>query len=225
MKLLALTGCRPGEVVNLKWSEVDQAGRCLRLADSKEGMSIRPLGKHALVLLDALKRTGDDLVFPAVRRGKTFGGLKGGWRRLMQHAGLQGVTPHVLRHSFASTADDLEYTLATTAAMLGHSTGTVTARYIHKLDAVLIAAADQVAGAIHTLASDQEWSGSGRTKRVTAIICENRGRRDFLEMQLHGGPIQVRTFSEAASTARLTPVTRTGGPVPNGNAARRKLAD
>jgi integrase len=67
----------------------------------------------------------------------------------MQSADLQGVTLHTLRHSFASVADDLGLTLATTGALLGHSAGSVTHRYVHKLDAALIAAADSVAAAIH----------------------------------------------------------------------------
>lgn len=34
--LIALSGCRLGEIINLKWDEVDDAGSCLRLDDSKE---------------------------------------------------------------------------------------------------------------------------------------------------------------------------------------------
>jgi integrase len=37
IQLLALTGCRRGEIETLRWSEVDVAGSCLRLATSKEG--------------------------------------------------------------------------------------------------------------------------------------------------------------------------------------------
>ena len=87
--MLALTGARLGEIVNLKWSEVDQAAHCLRLANSKEGASTRPLGAPAIKLLAALGKT-DDFVFPAVRRGQgAFGGMAGGWRRLMQRADLR----------------------------------------------------------------------------------------------------------------------------------------
>jgi integrase len=42
IRLLALTGCRRGEVIKLQWSEVDIESSCLRLKDSKEGRSIRP---------------------------------------------------------------------------------------------------------------------------------------------------------------------------------------
>src|SRR5215207_9154360 len=55
------------------------------------------------------------------------------------------LTPHGLRHSFASVADDLGLTEPKIAALLGHAGGGVTRGYIHKLDAALLAAADKVA--------------------------------------------------------------------------------
>ena len=61
---------------------------------------------------------------------------------------MESITLHGLRHSFASTAGDLGYTEATIGAMLGHSSGTITGRYVHHLDTVLIAAADKVADTI-----------------------------------------------------------------------------
>jgi integrase len=145
--LLALTGCRLGEVRNLKWAEVDEANGCFRLEDSKEGVSVRPVGQTAFKSLHGIRRTSD-YVFAGVRRGGSFGGLSRGWRRLMKRAKLEGVTPHTLRHSYASVAADLGYTESTIAALLGHSAGSVTARYIHNLDAVLIAAADKVSNSI-----------------------------------------------------------------------------
>jgi integrase len=55
------------------------------------------------------------------------------------------VTPHVLRHSFASLASDLGYSEPTIAALIGHKGRTITSRYVHSADAVLLAAADAVA--------------------------------------------------------------------------------
>src|SRR3546814_3845690 len=44
IRQIALTGCRRGEIINLKWCDVDLDGSCLRLSDSKEGKSVRPIG-------------------------------------------------------------------------------------------------------------------------------------------------------------------------------------
>jgi integrase len=57
------------------------------------------------------------------------------------------VTPHVLRHSFASLAADLGGSELAIAALLGHRSGSVTARYTHAADDVLLALADRVAAA------------------------------------------------------------------------------
>lgn len=148
--LLALTGCRLGEIEALKWSETDEAGGCFRLADTKEGASVRPIGRPAFAVLATItKRKGTPFVLPATRGDGGFGGMPGGWRRIMKRAKLEGVTPHTLRHSFASVAGDLGFTESTIAAMLGHAAGSVTSRYVHHLDTVLVAAADKVARAVH----------------------------------------------------------------------------
>lgn len=148
--LFALTGCRSGEITNLKWTEVDEAGGCFRLKDSKEGASVRPVGQRAFDLLATIeKKKGCPYVLAPVRGADAFGGMPGAWKRIAKRAKFQGVTPHTLRHSFASVAGDLGFTESTIAAMLGHAAGSVTSRYVHHLDSVLVAAADKVARAIH----------------------------------------------------------------------------
>ena len=68
------------------------------------------------------------------------------WLRIMRLAGLPAdVTPHVLRHSFASLANDLGYTEATVGMLVGHKGRGTTRGYIHGADAVLLAAADRIA--------------------------------------------------------------------------------
>jgi integrase len=68
------------------------------------------------------------------------------WPRIAKLGKLPAdVTPHVLRHSFASLAADLGYSEPTIAALVGHKGHSVTSRYMHAADAVLLAAADAVA--------------------------------------------------------------------------------
>ena len=151
-RLLTLTGARRGEVVKLRRSECDLRGSCLRLGDTKTGASVRPLGSAALeVLRDALSRSNGEFVFPALRSEKgPYRGFPEAWRRMMRNRpALAGLTPHGLRHAFASVADDLGYTEATIGALLGHAgSGSTTSGYIKKADPFLVAAADKVAGSI-----------------------------------------------------------------------------
>ena len=93
-------------------------------------------------------------VFPAIRSGGPFGGKTEGWDRIAERCGFTDISPGVFRHSFASEADDLRYTRVTVKAMLGHSvSGDVTEGYIHKIDPVLIAAADRVSAKIQRMMS------------------------------------------------------------------------
>jgi integrase len=155
IKLLALTGCRRGEIEHLKWSEVDIAGQCLRLRETKEGRSIRPLGKGAIDLISTLPKE-DVFVFASRIKGRPFAGLPKAWRRVMRGTKLAHLTPHGLRHAYASVASDLGYAEPTIAALLGHATGTTTSRYIHHLDAALIAAADTVCAHIASALEGKE---------------------------------------------------------------------
>jgi integrase len=88
--------------------------------------------------------------------------------RLCAGAGLQDVTVHVLRHSFAATAAGLGFSELTIAGMLGHRMPGVTARYAHVPDSALLAAADRVSAEI-AAALDREaaprtapWQASTR---------------------------------------------------------------
>jgi integrase len=149
VQLLALTGCRRGEIINLRWEEVDETKGCFRLHDTKEGRSIRPIGKAAFAILAPIRPArATGCVFRGAADEKPFVGFPKAWASIFKNTALAGVTPHVLRHSFASTANDLGLTEATIAAMLGHSRGTVTSRYVHHVDTVLVSAADVVASHI-----------------------------------------------------------------------------
>lgn len=145
VRFLALTGWRSGEALTLRWEHVDLARRTATLPDSKTGRSMRPLSHAACDVLGKLDRMGD-LVFPPTRGDGTMTGFRKLWDRIMALGGLpDDITPHTLRHSFASLAGDLGYSEPTIAALIGHKGASVTSRYVHAADAVLLAAADAVA--------------------------------------------------------------------------------
>jgi integrase len=74
------------------------------------------------------------------------------WARIAKLGELPAdLTPHTLRHSFASLANDLGYSEPTIAALIGHKGHSITSRYIHSADPVLLAAADVIANRIAEL--------------------------------------------------------------------------
>jgi len=142
IRLLALTGCRRSEILNLKWSEVDFEGLCLRLGDTKTGASIRPLPGPAHPILKRLKRTGD-YVFPGVSRGdRSYASVfPKAWRRIVG----TDYSPHGLRHAYASSAHELGLGELTIKALLGHARLGVTSGYIVTGDTLVFTAAERVA--------------------------------------------------------------------------------
>src|SRR5262249_50408922 len=152
IRLLALTGCRRGEGVNLKWTELDAENSCLRLSDSKEGASVQPIGLPVLDLLELQNSEPQGVfVFPGTEKDKPLVGFPKYWKRLFKDTALETLTPHVLRHSFASVANALGFPDATIPVWRGHSKGTVPSRYIHAIDTALVMAADTVSGYINGL--------------------------------------------------------------------------
>jgi integrase len=159
-KFLALTGWRRGEMLALRWSEIDLASRTANLADTKTGYSLRPLSHAACDVLCTLPRLGE-LVFPASKgAGRLMHGFNKVWLRVAAKAALPAeVTPHILRHSLASIAVDLGYSELTIAALLGHRKASITSRYAHHADAVLLQAADAVADRIAELMGETRALG------------------------------------------------------------------
>lgn len=160
IRALALTGCRRNEILHLCCEEVDVQGRCLRLEETKSGKQTRPAGKTALDYLDGLDFGSDEWVFPATRGDGALVNVRKPMLDVLKRAGLSAdITPHILRHSFATVAHEMNYSELTIAGLLGHSSGTVTSRYAHHVDTALAAAADRVSAEINRRISGKADSG------------------------------------------------------------------
>jgi len=152
IRLIAFTGARRGEIVNLKCGEVDLKQRVLDLQDTKSGRSLRPLGRPAKSLLQILTKglASEDYLFPSETEESAYQGFGKAWREIRDLAKLPPeITPHTLRHSFATVAGELGNSTSTIATLLGHKAGNVTERYVHRrIDRNLLAAADTVSNYI-----------------------------------------------------------------------------
>jgi len=158
-RFLALTGWRSGEALGLRWAELDLPRRTGTLGDSQTGHSMRPLSHAACEVLRGVARAGE-LVFPASRGEGVMTGYASLWEKIAQLGRLPAdITPHVLRHSFASLAGDLGYAEPTIAALISHKRHSTTSRYVHVADAALLAAADAVANRIAELMGERKTSG------------------------------------------------------------------
>ena len=91
IRLLALTGCRRSEVLNLRWRYI--GSNALNLADSKNGPRAVPLGETARTLIAALpgERVPDAFLFPRYAEGHGTYSLVTCWRTVCEDAKLGGL--------------------------------------------------------------------------------------------------------------------------------------
>jgi integrase len=138
IQLLLFTGMRYGEVMTLRWADIDFDNRCFRLADSKTGSRTIPYGQQvtqALTLLAA--GSGGQLVFEGTKKDAPLS-LRRPWYLIRAAAGIDATaTLHTLRHTFASWSVMGGLTLAQVGSMLGHKSTQTTLRYAdHAVDAM-----------------------------------------------------------------------------------------
>lgn len=143
IRFLLLTGFRRMEGLGLERAWLDDEAGCVRFPDTKSGAQLRIVGRAAIDLLLAQPDSGSAFFFPADWGDGHFVGVVRVLDRVCAAAKLEGVTPHVLRHTFASVAGDLGFSELTIAALLGHAARGVTQRYVH-IDEALRVAADRV---------------------------------------------------------------------------------
>jgi integrase len=160
VRLLFFTGRRLREILDLKWSQVDLDGRNLVIekhkTDGRVGVLKTPLNDAALEVLRGLPRMEEnEYVLPGVVPGKPIQDLRKFWTRLLTQAGLSHVQKetgeatilrrHDLRHAHGNAAADLDMTLQTTAALLGHKDAHTSARYSKMGENRALAASQRVA--------------------------------------------------------------------------------
>ena len=165
IKLLLMTGFRRMEGLALERSWFDKSECCVRFPDTKSGAQLRVIGRAAarLIAEQPVLKTSP-YVFPADKGDGHFVGVVGILDRVCVAAKLSDVTPHTLRHTFASIAGELGFSELTIAALLGHAARGVTQRYVH-IDEALRMAADRVAKEIATLLGDNRRARSNHGMR------------------------------------------------------------
>ena len=164
IRFLLLAGFRRMEALGLQRTWLDEEECAIRFPDTKSGAQIRVIGQAAIDLLLDQPKTKSPFFFPADWGEGHFIGVVRVLDRVCQKAGLADITPHTLRHTFASLAGDLGFSELTIAALLGHSARGVTQRYVH-IDEALRMTADRVADEMADLLDGRAAPTRSRSSR------------------------------------------------------------
>ena len=173
IRLLIFTGARHGEILQLKWDQVDFNRHLLTFNSEqhktgrKRGTKTIPLNAPALDTLEFLRRRpkclGNPYVIPGLRSGSHFIGIQKCWERVRDKVDeleakcvkngkkrpedvvcIQDVRIHDLRHTFASVGVSHGLSLPVIGSILGHSQPSMTQRYAHLADDPRSQATEQV---------------------------------------------------------------------------------
>lgn len=124
------TAMRRGEILSLKWDQVDLKRRCVTILKAKNGYSRTiPLTPTAVALLHScMGKAGesDDRVFPL-----TANTLKMAWSRMLAQAGITDLHFHDLRHEAISRFFEMGLTVPEVASISGHRNSAMLSRYGH----------------------------------------------------------------------------------------------
>ncbi len=147
IRLLLLTGCRRGEIVRLRWSEVGE--NALHLVDGKTGARTVLLSTQARAILKRQTREESEFVFPSSRDSSQARSTELSlWRKVRVRADIEDVRLHDLRHNYASHAVMNGVPVPVVARLLGHANTAMTLRYAHVGDWDTEIAAERVGTAM-----------------------------------------------------------------------------
>ncbi len=142
IEVMYSTGARLNELAQLRESDVDLLGGVVKVRGKGKKERLCPLGGPACRALRACLNSGHELWDEAGRNVPVFRNLRGGpltgrsvermLKKYLAVAGLDAaVTPHTLRHSFATHLLDAGADLRSVQELLGHANVSTTQIYTH----------------------------------------------------------------------------------------------
>ncbi len=123
---------RRGEILSLKWEQIDLRHGYISLVDTKsgEGREI-PINSTLERMFKEMPHSIESIYVYTDRDGKPYKGVKRSYNTALRNAEIYGATFHTLRHTFASQLVMAGVDLASVQELLGHKSLNMTLRYSH----------------------------------------------------------------------------------------------
>ena len=127
MEFAIETGMRRGELLKLRWEDVNLGRKTALIKETKNGDSRKiPLSVAAIRTLSGLPRHLGGNVFPV-----TPNALRGVWRRAVKKVGIDNLRFHDLRHEAVSRLVEDGLSDQEVSAISGHMSMQMVKRYTH----------------------------------------------------------------------------------------------
>ena len=120
LQMMLLTGARPGEVLALRWADINIQWKGISIRDKVEGTREIPATPYMLHLLAALPRRNEWVFSSNTSATGCLTEPNNPHTRACKTAGLEGLTLHGLRRSFSSLTEWLETPAGVVAQIQGH---------------------------------------------------------------------------------------------------------
>jgi integrase len=121
-----LSGCRPGELARVRWSDLKPAQRCLVIDNAKAGDAVTiplswPMVRALKIARDAARASGSksEFIFPGANQAA--------------HRDELPARGNMLRHAFKTVATELKVDDTLSHLLLGHALDGVSRKYISKI--------------------------------------------------------------------------------------------
>ena len=126
------TGMRKGEILSLKWTDIDLANRVISLVQTKNRM-IRevPMNDTVIGILIRLRENSKSPYVFCKKDGNPYKDIRGAFQSAVHKADIKDFRFHDLRHTFASHLVMAGIDLRTVQELLGHKSFQMTLRYSH----------------------------------------------------------------------------------------------
>ncbi len=125
------TGMRKGEILNLKWNDVDFISHYIHIKESKSNIMRKiPMNSVVAATLKGIKRE-NDFVFPSTKTKEPLTNIFHSFKMACRKANINDLRFHDLRHTAATFMVTGGFDLVTVSQILGHSDIKMTMRYAH----------------------------------------------------------------------------------------------
>lgn len=120
LQIMLLTGARPGEVLSLRWEDLNTKWKGISIRDKVEGIREIPLTPYIAHLMTNLPRRNEWVFSSPTSASGCLTEPNTPHTRACKAAGLDGLTLHGLRRSFKSLTEWLEVPVGVVAQIQGH---------------------------------------------------------------------------------------------------------